>query len=139
MVLWAVLGVRASLRMVAADSARFGIIALIAFLTLVDLFPAQAILPSLTAHYQVTPADMAVAVNASTLGMAISSLAVALYSSRIDRRKGILIALVVLAIPTSLLAHAGNLAVEGRESHLRKRFRDTLDRHRFAGDTMLLQ
>ncbi|TIT80640.1 MAG: MFS transporter, partial [Mesorhizobium sp.] len=35
------------LRMVAADSWRFGLIALIAFLTLVDLFATQAILPSL--------------------------------------------------------------------------------------------
>ena len=34
------------------------IIGLIAFLTVVDLFATQAILPSLARHYQVTPAAM---------------------------------------------------------------------------------
>lgn len=85
-------------------------IALTAFLTVVDLFAAQAILPSLTAHYSVKPADMAVAVNASTLGMAIASLLVALVSTKIDKRKGILAALALLSIPTALLAHASGLA-----------------------------
>ena len=47
-----------SLRLVAADSARFGIIALIAFLTLVDLFAAQAILPSLVQKFAVSRATM---------------------------------------------------------------------------------
>lgn len=90
---------------------QFVTIAITAFLTVVDLFAAQAILPSLTARYGVTPAEMAVAVNACTLGMAVSSLAVALFSARIDRRKGILMALILLAIPTALLAHAGDLVV----------------------------
>ena len=36
-----------------------------AFLTLVDLFATQAILPSLTRHYGVTPAAMGFAVNAA--------------------------------------------------------------------------
>ena len=84
-------------------------IALMAFLTVVDLFAAQAILPSLTAHFHVMPAQMAVAVNASTVGMAIASLAVALFSSKIDRRKGIVLSLAFLAIPTALLAHASDL------------------------------
>lgn len=81
-----------------------------AFLTVVDLFAAQAILPSLTAHYGVMPAEMAVAVNASTLGMAVASLVMALFSARIDRRRGILVSLLVLAAPTLLLAHTGSLA-----------------------------
>src|SRR5206468_10139646 len=45
-----------SLRLVAADGARFGIIALIAFLTLVDLFATQAILPSLVVKFGVSRA-----------------------------------------------------------------------------------
>ena len=85
------------------------IIALTAFLSLVDLFATQAILPSLTKHYGVTPAQMGFAVNASTLGMAFSGLAVGYFSREIDRRKGILISLVLLAIPTALLAHAPDL------------------------------
>jgi predicted MFS family arabinose efflux permease len=87
------------------------VIGLTAFLTVVDLFATQAILPSLTAAYRVTPAAMGFAVNASTIGMAVASLAVALLSRRIDRRLGILVSLCVLAVPTALLALAPNLAV----------------------------
>jgi predicted MFS family arabinose efflux permease len=54
---------------------------------------------------------MGSAVNASTLGMAIAGLAVAAFSKQIDRRRGILVSLVLLAIPTALLAGAPNLAV----------------------------
>ena len=86
------------------------IIGLIAFLTVVDLFATQAILPSLAEHYGVTPAAMGFAVNASTLGMAVAGLAVAFFSRHLNRRLGILIALCVLAIPTALLASAPDLA-----------------------------
>jgi MFS transporter, YNFM family, putative membrane transport protein len=85
------------------------VIGLTAFLTVVDLFATQAILPSLTRHYQVTPAAMGFAVNASTMGMAVSGLAVALFARRIDRRLGILVSLALLAIPTALLAVAPGL------------------------------
>lgn len=87
------------------------VIGLTAFLTLVDLFATQAILPSLTKAYGVTPAAMGFAVNASTFGMAVAGLAVAGFSRNIDRRKGIVVSLAVLAIPTALLAVAPNLAV----------------------------
>lgn len=56
------------------------VIGLTAFLTVVDLFATQAILPSLTRHYGVTPAAMGFAVNASTFGMAIASLVVGFFS-----------------------------------------------------------
>lgn len=85
------------------------VIGLIAFLTVVDLFATQAILPSLTQAYQVTPAAMSFAVNASTMGMAFAGLTVAFFSRRIDRRVGILISLCVLAIPTALLAVAPDI------------------------------
>jgi MFS transporter, YNFM family, putative membrane transport protein len=87
------------------------VIGLTAFLTVVDLFATQAILPSLTRHYGVTPAAMGFAVNASTMGMAIAGLVVGFLSPHIDRRLGILISLVVLAVPTSLLASAPDLTV----------------------------
>jgi YNFM family putative membrane transporter len=86
------------------------VIALIAFLTVVDLFATQAILPSLAQAYQVTPAAMGLAVNASTFGMAVAGLSVAFFSRRINRRSGILASLCVLAIPTALLALAPDLA-----------------------------
>ncbi len=79
-------------------------IGLTAFLTVVDLFATQAILPSLTAAYGVTPAAMGFAVNASTIGMAVGGLAVALFGRSIDRRRGILVSLAVLSVPTLLLA-----------------------------------
>jgi YNFM family putative membrane transporter len=88
---------------------RTTIIGLTAFLTVVDLFATQAILPSLAAAYKVSPAAMGFAVNASTMGMAVASLAVGFFSRSIDRRLGILISLCVLAVPTALLAVAPDL------------------------------
>ena len=85
------------------------VISLTAFLTVVDLFATQAILPSLAKAYNVSPAAIGFAVNASTIGMAIAGLAVAFFSRRIDRRRGILISLTLLAIPTALLAVAPDL------------------------------
>ena len=89
---------------------RQAVIGLTAFLTVVDLFATQAILPSLTAAYGVTPAAMGVAVNACTLGMAVAGLAVAFFSRRIDRRRGIILSLALLSIPTAWLAIAPDLA-----------------------------
>jgi predicted MFS family arabinose efflux permease len=86
-------------------------IGLTAFLTVVDLFATQAILPSLARHYGVTPGAMGFAVNASTIGMAVAGLVVGSFSPYIDRRMGILASLLLLAIPTSLLAVAPNLTV----------------------------
>jgi MFS transporter, YNFM family, putative membrane transport protein len=85
------------------------VIGLTAFLTVVDLFATQAILPSLTRAYNATPAAMGFAVNSSTMGMAVAGLVVSLFSQRIDRRLGILVSLVVLSIPTALLAVAPDL------------------------------
>src|SRR3954466_6897752 len=90
--------------------ARTLLIGLIAFLTVIDLFGTQAILPALTQAYGVTPAAMGFAVNATTMGMAVAGLGIAWFSRHIDRRRGILIALTLLALPTALLAVAPNLA-----------------------------
>jgi YNFM family putative membrane transporter len=87
------------------------IVAVMAFLTLVDLFAMQAILPSLIDRYAVSPAAMGVAVNASTVGMALSSLATSFLGHRIDRRTGIVGSLALLAVPTTLLAVAPDLAI----------------------------
>lgn len=84
-------------------------IGLIAFLTVVDLFATQAILPSLVRAYGVSPAAMSFAVNASTIGMAIAGLGVALASPYVNRRQGIWVSLVLLAIPTALLGSMPDL------------------------------
>src|SRR5271165_5711131 len=90
---------------------RFIVIATTAFLTLVDLFATQAILPFLTAAYGVSPAAMSFAVNATTIGMAAGGLGVALFSARINRRLGTLFSLAILAIPTTLLSFLPDLMI----------------------------
>ncbi len=87
------------------------VIGLTAFLTVVDLFATQAILPTLVRTYHVTPAAMGVAVNASTFGMAASGILVALFSHRINRRFGILVSLALLSVPTALLATMPSLGL----------------------------
>lgn len=81
-------------------------VGLMAFLTVVDLFATQAVLPALAARFQVDPATMGNAVNACTLGMAAAGLGVALLGHRIDRRRGVVVSLLLLAVPTVLLAVA---------------------------------
>ena len=85
------------------------VIGLIAFLTVVDLFATQAILPLLAKAYDVSPAAMGTAANASTFGMAIAGLAVAFFSRKIDRRRGVVLSLALLSLPTALLAIAPDL------------------------------
>jgi hypothetical protein len=71
------------------NSLRLGcayVIGLSAFLTVVDLFATQAILPTLTKAYGVSPAAMGLAVNASTIGMAIAGLLVGLFSRSLARK-----------------------------------------------------
>lgn len=87
------------------------VIGLIGFLTLVDLFATQAILPTLAKVYGVMPATVGFAVNASTMGMAVSGLVVGLLSRRLNRRRGIWMSLALLSIPTALLAVAPSIEV----------------------------
>ena len=86
------------------------VIALIAFFTLVDLFAAQAILPFLAVKYSASPSQIGVAVNSSTAGMAIGALLTALFGARIDRQIGIVASLLLLTIPSALLAIAPDLS-----------------------------
>lgn len=86
------------------------VIGVLSFLTLVDLFAAQAILPTLSKTYGVGPAAIGAAVNASTLGMAVSGLAIAIFGGSIERRRGVWLSLVLLSIPTASLAFAPDLA-----------------------------
>ena len=87
------------------------LIAVIGFLTLVDLFATQAILPSLAAEYGVTPSEIGIAANSTTLGMAVAGLLVGAFSANIERKRAILLSLLLLSIPTAALAYAPNLTV----------------------------
>ncbi len=91
------------------DLKRAFVIGLISFLTLVDLFAAQAILPTLAGRYSVSPGAMGSAVNASTFGMAFAGLCVALINKKLNRRAGVWISLALLSLPTLLLAHSTDL------------------------------
>lgn len=85
------------------------LIGIIGFLTLVDLFATQAILPTLATQYGVSAASMGLAVNTSTIGMAFAGIAVVFVGRRIDRRRGVWISLALLSIPTALLSLAPDL------------------------------
>jgi len=87
------------------------LIAVIGFLTLVDLFATQAILPSLAQVYGVKPSQIGLAANASTLGMAVSGLLVGVFSSAVERKRAIALCLLLLSVPTALLALAPNLTI----------------------------
>ena len=87
------------------------LIAVIGFLTLVDLFATQAILPSLAESYGVQPSEIGVAANASTLGMAIAGLLVGAVSATLERKRAISFSLLALSVPTAMLAFAPNLTV----------------------------
>ena len=90
---------------------RSTIIAIISFLTLIDLVGSQALLPQLVEADQVDASTMGVAVNLSTLGMAASGLAVAWFADRIDRKRGIWLSLALLSIPTFLLGIVDDVAL----------------------------
>lgn len=86
------------------------IIGIISFLTLIDLFGSQALLPQLVDAYSVDAATMGVAVNASTFGMALSGLTVAWFADRIDRKRGIWVSLALLSVPTLMLGVVDSVA-----------------------------
>jgi predicted MFS family arabinose efflux permease len=91
--------------------ARSLLIAVIGFLTLVDLFATQAILPGLALEYGVSPSEIGVAANSTTLGMAVAGLLVGAVSANIERKRAIMISLLLLAIPTAALAFSPNLTI----------------------------
>jgi predicted MFS family arabinose efflux permease len=80
------------------------VIATISFLTLVDLFAVQAILPSLAEAYEVKAGVIGSAVNVVTFGMAAAGIVVAWFNRFIPRRLGVSLSLLLLALPTALLA-----------------------------------
>ncbi|MEM6487003.1 MAG: MFS transporter [Pseudomonadota bacterium] len=82
---------------------RSTIVAVVSFLTLIDLFGSQVLLPRLVTAFDTDPATMGAAVNAATLGMAVAGLAVAWFADRIDRKRGIWVSLACLSVPTALL------------------------------------
>ncbi|MEM9784706.1 MAG: MFS transporter [Pseudomonadota bacterium] len=89
---------------------RMTLIALISFLTLIDLFAMQALAPQLTEAYGVSTATMGLALNLATVGMAVAGLTVAWFADRIDRGLGIWLSLAALSVPTALLSVTEDIA-----------------------------
>ncbi|MEM9009995.1 MAG: MFS transporter [Pseudomonadota bacterium] len=87
------------------------IVGLVSFLTLIDLFGSQALLPRLVEAYQVEPAVMGFAVNASTFGMALSGLLIGWFADRLDRKRGIWVSLALLSVPTFCLGLTSSVEV----------------------------
>ncbi|NWG93518.1 MAG: MFS transporter [Parvularculaceae bacterium] len=87
------------------------IIGVIGFLTLVDLFAAQAILPSLAARFGASPGEIGFAVNASTIGMAVAGVGVVFLGGRVNRRTAVWASLAALSLPTLALAFVSDLTV----------------------------
>ncbi len=87
------------------------IISIVSFLTLIDLFGAQALLPQIIVAFKSDPGTAGFAVNAATLGMAVSGLTVAWFADRIDRKRGIWVCLALLSIPTALLSITNSIWV----------------------------
>jgi YNFM family putative membrane transporter len=85
------------------------IMALASFFTLIDLFGPQAIVPVLTNAFSTTPGRMGIVVNAATLGMAVTGIATACVADRFERKGAMVAALLLLAVPTMLVAFADNL------------------------------
>jgi len=92
---------------------RSTVIGIVSFLTLIDLFGTQALLPQLVSAYGVDAGTMGIAVNASTVGMAVAGLLVAWHADRIDRKRGIWLSLALLSIPTALLGVVDGVAAFG--------------------------
>lgn len=84
-------------------------IGLTALLTLMDLFGPQAIAPVLATAFRTTPAHMGIAINAATIGMAISGLITACIADRLERKPVIVASLLLLSVPAFLLGHADGL------------------------------
>jgi predicted MFS family arabinose efflux permease len=87
------------------------IVGLVGFFTLVDLFAAQAILPTLAARFAASPSEIGLAANASMLGMAAAGLALSFIGRRINRRAGAALCLAALAVPTGALAFVDDLSM----------------------------
>jgi predicted MFS family arabinose efflux permease len=85
--------------------------ALASLFTLIDLFGPQAIVTVLTDVYGTTPGWMGVAINAATIGMAVTGLMTACIADRVERKPVMVGALFLLAVPTLLLAFAHSLVV----------------------------
>jgi predicted MFS family arabinose efflux permease/tellurite resistance protein TehA-like permease len=100
-------------RVQAASGRTVLLLGLAAMFTMQDLFGPDTIAPALTGAFHTTAPQMGFAINAATLGMALAGILTGLFGDRIARKPVMFGALLLLCVPTVLLAAAPNLVVFG--------------------------
>ncbi len=81
------------------------------FCTFLNLYPPQAILPALAADFAVPLADTGITLTATLLSVAAVAPFVGSISDRLGRKRLILAACFILAVPTLLIPLSGTLAM----------------------------
>jgi YNFM family putative membrane transporter len=87
----------------------FAVIGFTSFTTLINLFGPQALAPELAHRFDVTAPQMGIAINAATIGMAVAGVLASVVLDQFDRKLTMTLALVLLSIPTALLALSTNI------------------------------
>ncbi len=78
-------------------------------LAFLDLYCTQPLLPLLAGIFHASETQVGLTISASTLGVAISAILLAIFGERINRKKLIVSAMSALALTTALTATASNL------------------------------
>jgi predicted MFS family arabinose efflux permease len=79
---------------------------MVAFL---DLYCTQPLLPLLSRIFQASEASVSLTISASTLGVAFSAALLAIFGEKLDRKRTIVISMIVLATCTLMTSTATNL------------------------------
>jgi predicted MFS family arabinose efflux permease len=79
---------------------------MVAFL---DLYCTQPLLPLLSRIFQASEASVSLTISASTLGVAFSAALLAIFGEKLDRKRTIVISMIVLAACTLMTSTATNL------------------------------
>ncbi|MGH9535465.1 MAG: MFS transporter, partial [Terriglobales bacterium] len=85
-------------------------VGLTGFCSFLDVYVTQPILPELAHRFAASPAAVGLTISAVTLAVAIAAPVVGILADRIGRKRLIVAALLLLAIPTWLAADAPTLA-----------------------------
>lgn len=103
--------------MVTTDSSAIGLrpysrvfaVFLCGTLAFLDLYCTQPLLPYLAGVFHASEAQVSLTISASTLGVAVSALLLAIFAERVDRKRTIVISMAALAVITMLTATASSL------------------------------
>lgn len=89
------------------------LMALPGLLILMDFFEPQAIAPPLAIAFHASPSQIGVTVNATLSGMAVAGILTGAFGDRISRKPVTVGALLLLSVPTMLVALAPSVVVFG--------------------------